>query len=99
MKQVIIENPVLNSPYAEPRRHFRFTDDGITNEIVEGRRVSAYFVPVPQPRRQGGRGQQLSFNTARYLPIQQKCSFHKPFIIGELLKSKNLATFSMSNAL
>jgi hypothetical protein len=25
----LIENPVINSPFAEPRRHFRFTDDGI----------------------------------------------------------------------
>ena len=35
MKQVVIENPVINSPFEEPQRHFRFTDEGITNEIVE----------------------------------------------------------------
>jgi type III restriction enzyme len=35
---VIIENPVINSPFAEPLRHFRFDDDGITNEIVSSRR-------------------------------------------------------------
>lgn len=39
MSQVVIENPVINSPFDEPRRHFRFTDEGITNEIVEARRV------------------------------------------------------------
>lgn len=33
MSQVAIENPVINSPFEEPRRHFRFTDDGITDEI------------------------------------------------------------------
>jgi len=33
MKQVVIENPVLNSPFREPTRHFRFTDEGITREI------------------------------------------------------------------
>ncbi len=53
VRQVVIENPILNSPYAEPTRHFRFDDEGITNEIVENRRVSAYFVPVP--RREEGR--------------------------------------------
>ena len=31
MRQVVIENPVLNSPFAEPTRHFRFSDDGITD--------------------------------------------------------------------
>jgi hypothetical protein len=45
MKQIVIENPILNSPFSEPTRHFRFTEEGITNEIVEGeRRVSSYFV-------------------------------------------------------
>jgi hypothetical protein len=38
MSQVTIDNPVINSPFEEPQRHFRFTDDGITDEIVPGRR-------------------------------------------------------------
>ena len=29
----LIDNPVINSPFAEPQRHFRFTDDGITDEV------------------------------------------------------------------
>ena len=44
MSQVVIDNPVINSPYTEPTRHFRFGDEGITNEQVEGRRSSSYFV-------------------------------------------------------
>jgi hypothetical protein len=48
MKTVIIENPVINSPYEEPRRHFRFTEDGITDEVVEGRCIREYFVPIPR---------------------------------------------------
>jgi len=43
MPDTIIENPILNSPFREPDRHWRFTDEGITNEIVETRRASAYF--------------------------------------------------------
>ena len=35
MKQVVIENPVLNSPFEVRRRYFKFDDEGITNEIVE----------------------------------------------------------------
>ena len=30
MSDAIIENPVINSPFEEPTRHFRFGDDGIT---------------------------------------------------------------------
>ena len=51
--QVVIENPILNSPFREPTRHFKFDDDGITNEIVESRRVSSYFVPIPRARKKG----------------------------------------------
>jgi multimeric flavodoxin WrbA len=29
MPQVVIENPVINSPFAEPRRHFKFSDEGV----------------------------------------------------------------------
>jgi len=38
-----IEHPVINSPFEEPQRHFRFTDTGITNEVVPGqqRRLGA----------------------------------------------------------
>ena len=28
MSQVVIENPVINPPFAEPKRHFKFTEDG-----------------------------------------------------------------------
>lgn len=53
MKKIVIENPILNSPYGEPIRHFRFDDDGITDEIVGARRISSYFIPIPPPRKRG----------------------------------------------
>jgi len=61
MKQVVIENPILNSPFSEPSRHFRFTDEGITNEIIQERRVSSYFIPIARPRKQVKN--QLTFDT------------------------------------
>ena len=50
MKQVIIENPVINSPFSEPQRHFKFDEGGITDEIIERRRQSEYFIPIPKPK-------------------------------------------------
>jgi type III restriction enzyme len=50
MPSVVIDNPILNSPFREPARHFRFDEDGITNEIAEGRRRSTYFMPIAQPK-------------------------------------------------
>ncbi len=58
MKQVVIENPIINSPFTEPACHYRFTDEGITNKVVEERRSSAYFVPIAKPRSQKGAKQE-----------------------------------------
>jgi type III restriction enzyme len=49
VKQLVIENPVINSPFQEPDQHFKFTDEGITDEIIDDRRSSSYFVPIAQP--------------------------------------------------
>src|SRR5258708_12468828 len=47
----VIENPVINSPYEEPLRHFVFDNEGITNQTAEGRRVSTFFIPIAPPKR------------------------------------------------
>ena len=60
MPPVVIENPILNSPFDEPGRHFKFGEEGITSEVVEGRRTSSYFIPIAQPRK---KGKQLQFDT------------------------------------
>jgi type III restriction enzyme len=60
MADALIENPILNSPFQEPDRHFKFTDEGITSEIVEGRRSSSYFIPIARPKK---KGKQLAFDT------------------------------------
>jgi type III restriction enzyme len=59
MPDRVIENPIINSPYQEPSRHFVFDEDGITNEVAEVRRRSAYFVPVPRARKQAARQLEL----------------------------------------
>jgi type III restriction enzyme len=63
MREVVVEDPVINSPFAEPARHFRFDDEGITSETVPGRRVSSYFMPIPKAKKQGKGGKQLVFDS------------------------------------
>ena len=51
-----LANPVINSPYDEPLRHFAFDESGRpTGEITEMRRRSEFFVPVPKPKKGKGR--------------------------------------------
>jgi len=51
MPQDTIKNPVINSPFEEPQRHFHFSDEGITSTIVPERRISSYFIPIAKPKK------------------------------------------------
>ena len=46
MADALIENPILNSPFVASERHFKFNDEAITNQIVNGRLSSSYFIPI-----------------------------------------------------
>ncbi len=49
--RVVIDNPILNSPFVKPARHWVLDEQGIpTGAISDGRRRSEYVVPVAQPR-------------------------------------------------
>jgi len=74
MPDVVIENPVINSPFDELRRHFYFSDDGITDKIVESRRLSSYFVPIPPSRKRSGK-EQLVLETESTRDRQQENKF------------------------
>ncbi len=41
---------ILNSPYKEPNRHFKSDEKEITKEIIETRRPSSYFIPIPRAK-------------------------------------------------
>lgn len=43
VRQAVIENPVINSAFVEPGKHYKF-DDGTTDEIVTSRSPSARIV-------------------------------------------------------
>lgn len=63
MKQVVIENPVLNSPFEESTRHFKFSGEGITDEIIAARRVSSNLIPIPRPKKKNPTHKHLTFET------------------------------------
>ncbi|ONH34889.1 MULTISPECIES: BPTD_3080 family restriction endonuclease [Protofrankia] len=59
----VIENPIINSPYAEPRRHWQFDEQGlITDELAAVRRPSESWIPVPTPRKGRGKAVQTELD-------------------------------------
>lgn len=57
-----LANPVLNSAYEEPTRHFEMGPQGPTGVIAESRRPSEFFVPIPKPKKGRGKQAQLAFD-------------------------------------
>jgi type III restriction enzyme len=46
-----IANPILNSPFAEPGRHWLLDEHGVpTGQTAGGRRRSEFVVPIPPPK-------------------------------------------------
>jgi type III restriction enzyme len=59
MEPGFFAQPILNSPYAMPQRHWELDADGQpTQRITESRRRSDLITPVPKPKKQkGAKGQ------------------------------------------
>ena len=57
-----LSDPVLNSAYEEPTRHFEMGPQGPTGVIAESRRPSEFFIPIPKPKKGRGKQAQLAFD-------------------------------------
>jgi type III restriction enzyme len=55
------DNPILNSPYEPPASRFELGPDGPTGRVLDGRRRSESFIPVP-PARKGREQGTLDFD-------------------------------------
>ena len=68
------EQPILNSPYEYPARHWELDNEGQpTNQIIEGRREAKFITPVPAPRRRRGKSvqQQMVMDEGEGLSTQE----------------------------
>ena len=51
MPDQFFDNPILNSPYESPTRHWELMNGQPTQNIIDGRRGADFFTPIPKPRR------------------------------------------------
>lgn len=59
LENPFFEKPILNSPYAYPRRHWELDQDGQpTQKILEARRPVSFITPIPKPRKRKDKGSQ-----------------------------------------
>ncbi len=56
MDHRFFDNPILNSPYRYPSRHWELDADGQpTRNVVESRRRAEFISPIPKPKKRGDR--------------------------------------------
>jgi len=74
MTNPFFERPVLNSPYACPRRHWELDPSGQpTQKIIENRRRADFITPIPKPRKRKAAAQQtLVFNEGKGLSNEKQ---------------------------
>ena len=86
MDSRFFDNPILNSPYAYPSRHWELDRDGQpTQKIVESRRRAELISPVPKPRKRGSSAKQepLVFDEGKGLSTrEQQYEQHAEIING-----------------
>ncbi len=76
MSERFFNDPILNSPYECPTQHWELLDGIPTEAAVASRRESRLITPIPQPRKRGGKGEQVQQRSlaigAQELPDEQQ---------------------------
>ena len=83
MTNPFFERPVLNSPYAYPKRHWELDESGQpTQRIIQSRRPAEFITPIPKPKKQKGSKTQaeIIFNEGRDLSTEKQQYEHTAII-------------------
>lgn len=68
-------SPILNSPYEEPLKHFASDEKGITDAVVEARRPSSFYIPVPRAKTLKKQAEQNTAEGALGVEMQKENEF------------------------
>lgn len=56
MDNLFFSQPIINSPYASPNRHWELDNEGQpTQKIKEERRKAEFITPIPKPKKTKGK--------------------------------------------
>ena len=89
------EQPVLNSPYECPSRHWELDETGQpTQKIIDSRRQAEFITPIPKPRKRKGSSVQatLLFDEGKGLSTEKQQYEHTAIceqVIGRALRRQS----------
>jgi type III restriction enzyme len=83
MTDQFFEQPILNSPYGYPVRHWELNEQGQpTQRVIESRRTAEFITPIPKPRKRKKTDEQLPlvFNEGKGLSTEKQQYNHAEII-------------------
>ena len=86
MDNRFFDQPILNSPYEYPRRHWELDEHGQpTQKIVETRRRAEFITPIPKPKKRKGAAaqQEIVFDEGKGLSTKEQ-QYDPTSIINEV---------------
>src|SRR5271154_5498152 len=73
MDDRFFKEPILNSPYDYPGRHWELENGQPTGKIAEGRRKASFITPIPKTKKQKKSAQgQLIFDEGKGLSTEEQ---------------------------
>ena len=71
MTDIFFAQPILNSPYVFPPRHWKLDETGQpTGEIIEQRRTADFITPIPKPKKQVAAQKAMVFDEGKGLSTE-----------------------------
>jgi len=86
MEDQFFKQPILNSPYVYPNRHWELNEDGQpTNKIKESRRRAEFITPIPKPKKRKQPNQkEMVFDEGKGLSTKEQQYDSQSWIINEV---------------
>jgi type III restriction enzyme len=86
MEDQFFKQPILNSPYEYPTRHWELNDDGQpTNKFKESRRRAEFITPIPKPKKRKQPAQkEMVFDEGKGLSTKEQQYDSQSWIINEV---------------
>lgn len=84
MRDQFFEQPILNSPYEYPARHWELDESGQpTNRVIDNRRRAEFITPIPKPKKQKREQRAMVFDEGKGLSTEEQ-QYDPTSIINEL---------------
>ena len=83
MDDPFFSQPILNSPYHYPARHWELDDTGQpTQKVIDRRRSADFITPIPKPKKRKGAGEQKSLLLGNDEISTEDQTYHTAIING-----------------